>query len=88
MPTLLVAACLLCGFGFLLIGEVNHDASLLNPLLVVVLLLNLVALGDQPHPGTGPGVALQGMLLGVMPLLVHQHLTIAPGRSLRSRRSA
>jgi len=45
--------------------------SLLDQLLVVVLLLNLFCLGTSRIGAVIRTVAIQGMLIGVMPLLVH-----------------
>jgi hydrogenase-4 component E len=47
--------------------------SLLNSLLVIVLVLNLFALGSSRLRAVIRAVALQGALLAVMPLVVHQH---------------
>ncbi len=47
--------------------------SLLNPLLVIVLVLNLFALGSSRLRAVIRAVALQGTLLAFMPLVVHQH---------------
>ncbi len=46
--------------------------TLLEALLVLVLLLNLVALGSGRIRFVIRTVALQGMLLGLMPILVHE----------------
>src|SRR6266852_5628608 len=43
----------------------------LDPLLIVALALNFVALGVSRIRGVINAVALQGMLLGIFPLLVH-----------------
>jgi hydrogenase-4 component E len=48
-------------------------ASLLNSLLVVVLVLNLYALGTSRILAVIGAVTLQGVLIGVMPLLVEGH---------------
>jgi hydrogenase-4 component E len=53
-------------------------SSLLDPLLVVVLLLNIFALGNSRIPSVIHIVALQGALLGFLPLLVHEHLALGP----------
>lgn len=50
--------------------------ELLDPLLIVALALNFVALGVSRIRGVINAVALQGMLLGTFPLLVHQELGI------------
>lgn len=52
-------------------------ASLLNSLLVVVLVLNLYALGTSRILAVIGAVTLQGVLLGVMPLLVEGHVSYA-----------
>lgn len=44
---------------------------ILDPLLIVVLALNFVALGVSRVRGVINAVALQGTLLGVLPLIVH-----------------
>ncbi|HVT88677.1 MAG TPA: hypothetical protein VHD56_07495 [Tepidisphaeraceae bacterium] len=49
-----------------------------NALLVVVLLLNLFLLGTSRIRALIQGAALQGILLGCMPLLLHQHLSPFP----------
>ncbi len=51
--------------------------SLLNALLVVVLALNLFALGTSRIITVIKVVSLQGLLLGVMPLLIEEHLALA-----------
>ncbi len=48
--------------------------SLIDPILVTVLLLNLFALGNSRIPTVIRVVGVQGGLLGVLPLLVHQHV--------------
>ena len=50
--------------------------NLLNAVLVVVLMLNLFALGTSRSLAVIRTVAAQGALLGVIPLLVHGRLTI------------
>lgn len=50
--------------------------SMLEALLVLVLLLNLVALGSGRIRFVIRTVALQGMLLGLMPILVHEPVGI------------
>lgn len=47
----------------------------LNALLVLVLVINLVALGTGRILALIRVAALQGALLGVLPFLVHQHVT-------------
>jgi hydrogenase-4 component E len=49
-----------------------------NAVLVVVLLLNLFLLGTSRIRALIQGAALQGILLGCMPLLFHPHLTLLP----------
>ena len=51
--------------------------SLLNSLLVLVLMLNLFALGSSRMRAVIRTVALQGTLLALMPLLVHEHVDLA-----------
>jgi hydrogenase-4 component E len=48
----------------------------LNALLVVVLVLNLFALGTSRILSVIHIVAAQGALLGVIPLLLHEHLSV------------
>lgn len=48
--------------------------ALLDSLLVVLLLLNLLALGTSRIRAVIQVTALQGCLLGVMPLMVHDHV--------------
>lgn len=48
----------------------------LNAVLVIVLILNLFALGTSRLLAVIHTVALQGALLGILPLLVHEHLAI------------
>ncbi len=50
--------------------------SLLNALLVVVLLLNLFVLATSRIGALVRTAALQGVVLGIMPLLMHDHLRI------------
>lgn len=50
--------------------------NLLNAILVLVLVMNLFALGTSRILAVIRTVAAQGVLLGVIPLLVHAHLTI------------
>ncbi|MEX0775072.1 MAG: hypothetical protein WD042_05085 [Phycisphaeraceae bacterium] len=50
--------------------------NLLNAVLVLVLVLNLFALGTSRILAVIRTVAAQGVLLGVIPLLVHKHLTV------------
>jgi hydrogenase-4 component E len=48
--------------------------QILDPLLILVLALNFVALGVSRLRAVIHAVALQGVLLGVMPLLVQPHI--------------
>jgi len=50
--------------------------NLLNTVLVTLLMMNLFALGTSRILAVTRIVALQGVLLGFIPLLVHKHLTI------------
>jgi hydrogenase-4 component E len=50
--------------------------SFLNALLVVVFLLNLFVLGSSRIRALIQAAALQGVLLGVMPLLIHGHVSL------------
>jgi hydrogenase-4 component E len=50
----------------------------LNALLVVVLLINLFVLGSSRISALIQAVAVQGVVLGVMPLLAHGHLSLLP----------
>ena len=50
----------------------------LNALLVVVLLVNLFVLGSSRISALIQAVAVQGVVLGVMPLLIHEHLALMP----------
>ena len=52
--------------------------SSINALLVFVLLLNLFLLGTSRIRALIQGAALQGILLSVMPLLVHKHFGMIP----------
>jgi hydrogenase-4 component E len=52
--------------------------SLIDPILVAVLLLNLFALGNSRIPTVIRVVGVQGGLLGVLPLLVHEHVGLLP----------
>lgn len=47
---------------------------LLNPALIVVMALNFVVLAMSRIRGVISAVALQGMLLGILPLLIHPEL--------------
>ncbi len=49
-------------------------APTLNALLVVVLILNMFVLGHSRMHAIVRLVAIQGVLLGVMPLLAHEHI--------------
>jgi hydrogenase-4 component E len=53
--------------------------SLLNALLVAVFLINLFVLGTSRIRALIQAAALQGVVLGVMPLLVHGRLSPLPG---------
>jgi len=48
--------------------------ALLDPILILVLLLNLFALGNSRITSVIRIVGFQGAILGLMPLLVHDHL--------------
>jgi hydrogenase-4 component E len=50
--------------------------SFLNALLVIVFLLNLFVLGSSRIRALIQAAALQGVLLGVMPLLIHGHVSL------------
>jgi hydrogenase-4 component E len=50
--------------------------QILDPLLIVALALNFVALGVSRIRGVINAVALQGILLGLCPLLVHSELGV------------
>jgi hydrogenase-4 component E len=50
--------------------------QLLDPLLIVAVALNFVALGVSRIRGVIDAVALQGILLGSFPLLIHQDIGI------------
>lgn len=51
--------------------------SLINAILVLVLMMNLAALGTSRIRTVIHTVAVQGALLGAISMLVHQHLSIA-----------
>jgi hydrogenase-4 component E len=51
--------------------------TLLNALLVLIFLLNLFLLGTSRIRTLIQAAALQGVLLGVMPLILHGHTTLA-----------
>lgn len=53
--------------------------SLLNAILVIVLVMNLFTLGTSRILAVIRTVAAQGVLLGIISLLVHEHLTVATG---------
>lgn len=53
-------------------------ASMLNAILVVVLVMNLFALGTSRIRALIRMVAAQGALLGLLPILVHEHLGVTP----------
>lgn len=50
--------------------------NLLNSIIVVILALNLFALGNRRILSVIRITAFQGILLGVLPLLLHEHLSI------------
>lgn len=50
--------------------------ALLDPALILVLLLNLFALGNSRITSVIRIVGFQGAILGLMPLLVHDHLGV------------
>ena len=50
--------------------------NLLNTVLVTILMMNLFALGTSRILAVIRIVALQGVMLGIIPLLVHKHMTI------------
>jgi hydrogenase-4 component E len=49
-------------------------AQILDPLLIVILALNFVALGVSRIRGVIDAVALQGILLGIFPLFIHPEI--------------
>src|SRR5438552_4100941 len=51
-------------------------AQILDPLLIVILALNFVALGVSRIRGVITAVALQGMLLGIFPLFLHPEIRV------------
>ena len=51
-------------------------ANILNALLVIILMLNLFTLGTSRIQSIIRTVAIQGVLLGFLPLVVHEHLTL------------
>lgn len=54
------------------------SSSLFQSLLVIVMLLNFYCLGTSRIRALVQAVSLQGVLLGLMPLLAHDHLETAP----------
>jgi hydrogenase-4 component E len=48
--------------------------NVINALLVVILMLNLFAIGTSRIQSIIRIVALQGILLGILPLIIHEHL--------------
>ena len=50
--------------------------QIVDPLLIMALALNFVALGVSRLRGVINAVALQGILLGLLPLFVHDHVTM------------
>src|SRR6516164_4201380 len=59
------------GFCRPVADEVSGMIRYVDPLLIVALALNFVALGVSRIRGVINAVALQGMLLGVLPLWLH-----------------
>jgi hydrogenase-4 component E len=53
--------------------------AMLNALLVVIFLLNLFVLGTSRIRALIQAAALQGVVLGAMPILVHGHLSLLTG---------
>ncbi|HEX2957481.1 MAG TPA: hypothetical protein VHO70_11660 [Chitinispirillaceae bacterium] len=51
--------------------------NILNAILVIILMLNLFTLGTSRIQSVIRTVAVQGMLLGIIPLLIHAHLSYA-----------
>ncbi|HEX3020552.1 MAG TPA: hypothetical protein VHP36_09625 [Chitinispirillaceae bacterium] len=51
--------------------------NILNALLVIILMLNLFTLGTSRIQSVIHTVAIQGFLLGFLPLLVHEHIKFA-----------
>jgi hydrogenase-4 component E len=51
-------------------------SQIVDPLLILVLALNFVALGVSRLRAVIHAVALQGVLLGLMPLLVQEHIVL------------
>ena len=50
--------------------------NLLNALLVIILMLNLFTLGTSRIQSIIRTVAIQGILLGFLPLVIHEHLNL------------
>ena len=50
--------------------------DLLNAILVIILVMNLFVLGTSRINAVIRTVATQGILLGIVPLMIHKHLTI------------
>jgi hydrogenase-4 component E len=50
--------------------------NILNAILVIILMLNLFTLGTSRIQSIIRTVAIQGILLGFLPLIIHEHLTI------------
>jgi hydrogenase-4 component E len=50
--------------------------DLLNAVLVIILVMNIFSLGSSRLKAVIRTVAIQGVLLGIMPLLIHKHLTL------------
>ncbi len=51
--------------------------NILNALLVIILMLNLFTLGTSRIQSVIRTVALQGIILGLLPLVVHEHIKIS-----------
>jgi len=51
--------------------------NILNALLVIILMLNLFTLGTSRIQSVIRTVAIQGIILGLLPLVVHEHLNVA-----------
>lgn len=52
------------------------SGSLFSSLIVLVMLLNFYCIGTSRIRALIQGVSLQGVLLGLMPLLVHEHIGV------------
>ena len=51
------------------------SGSLFSSLIVLVMLLNFYCIGTSRIRALIQGVSFQGVLLGIMPLLVHEHIS-------------